>query len=748
VAVQYVSAGTAASGAAAITVALPATRQTDDLLLLLVETANQAVTTPSGWTEAPSSPQGTGTAAGTAATRLSLFYRWVDGTETNASVADSGDHQTAQIICYRGVDLSNPFNASAGSVKDTASTAVTFPSVTTTVDNCRVLLIEAHALPDSNSTAIVSGHTNANLTDIIEQLDQNTNAGNGGGFSLADGAMETAGATGTSSATLTTSSVGAHITLALQPFVELQQLTLTADPAAVDAVGSDAGISRQFPPLPAEASAVALSGTDALLFKGMTLAVDAASFQIDQFDATTTATRRLVAAASSFGVAERTAGLVAARTLVAAQAQFDLQAPDTGLEKHYKLSAEAAAYAVSGLDALVGKSYGLSAAPGAFAAGFQDAELVPDLNEPPQMPEVNGAELLWYEILGEPIPSRDIQADQGAFDAALVAAKVLYGRTVTAAAGSFSAAANTNAFRRTYSLKADLAAFTQAGADSLLKTARKLVADTDSFSHAGQPAGVLYGRVVSAEARTHAFAGVAMNFKFQRFLRAVLAGVDAVVLDATLFKSLNFSAAGAVFSTNAYFEPGYIDGAYFTGEAKLLRQYPVQANVGGFALGSSQTTFRKTKLFIADAGGFALAGTNTGVRTNRRMLAATVGYAHQPYDIGFSWQHVMRPFPEAFDVARIDAAIKKIITLYADGAAYTLEGYSSRPFFSSLPRAEDYVMRPLELRGTLRPVELRQTVRPQEMTTAVRPQDLRGAIRPAEDRTSERGEESRYAEHE
>lgn len=237
-AVEYISIGSVAANAAAITVGLPASRQTDDLLLLLVETANQDVTLTgtdsSNWVQLTSSPQGTGTAAGTAATRLTVYYRWVDGTEANIGVGDSGDHQIAQIINYRGVDTTNPFNAQAGSTRTTAGTTVTYPSVVTTVDDCMVLLMEAHSLPDSNSTAITSGYTNANLTSITERMDQNTNAGNGGGFSLAEGIKATAGTVGTSSAT-TTSSVGGMITLALKP---APLPTRTGDLAATE-TGSD-----------------------------------------------------------------------------------------------------------------------------------------------------------------------------------------------------------------------------------------------------------------------------------------------------------------------------------------------------------------------------------------------------------------------------------------------------------------------------------------------------------------------------
>jgi hypothetical protein len=177
-----------------------------------------------GW-QLTSSPQGTGTAGGTAATRLSVFYRWVTGTEAAPGVGDSGDHQIARIIAYSGVHPTTPFNVQTGNVKTTASTAVTFPSVTTTVADCMILLMEAHALPDSTSTAIISGQTNANLSAITERMDNNTNAGNGGGFSLTEGIKATAGATGTTSATLTTSATQGWITLALQPAPVAQSLT-------------------------------------------------------------------------------------------------------------------------------------------------------------------------------------------------------------------------------------------------------------------------------------------------------------------------------------------------------------------------------------------------------------------------------------------------------------------------------------------------------------------------------------------
>ena len=728
-AIQYVSEGVAAAGAGAITVSLPGTAAVGDLFLMLVETANQAVSAPSGWLEAPSSPQGVGTAAGTASTRISVFYCFVDGSQTNPTIADSGDHQVAKIICYRGVDPVNPFNASAGSTKATASTTVTFPSVTTTVDGCRVLLIEAHALPDSNSTAIVSGHTNANLTDILEQLDQNTNAGNGGGFSLAGGTMEFAGATGTTSATLTTSAVGAHVTLALRPFVELQQLTMPADTASFTVAGQSAGVARQFPALAAAASSFALSGQDALLFKGVTAAAAPVDFAVDQFDAAITASRKLTADAASFSADAFDAGALTSRKLTADVAAFDVAGLSAGVIKGYRLTAEAASFTLAVEPASIGKAYKLLAEVAAFDFAAIDAGLVADLKEAPQRPEVNGAEILWYEILGEPIPARDIQVDSVGFDTAGIDAKLLYGRSVPAGPATTFAATGVDAtFRRTYSLKADLAEFSQTGQDALLKTARKLVSDVASFAHAGQPAGVLYGRTVKADVGVYALSGVAMNFKFQRFLRPILAELSVSGLDAVLRKAKTFKAEAGTLSVSGYFEPGYIDPGYFTSEAKLLRQYPLAANVGQYTMASTDTTFRKTKLFIADGGSFGLSGINTRLLTARRVLAQTEGFGVQVYDIGFAWQHVMRPQPGAFDLSGLDAAVKKIITLYADSGSYSLDGYETRPYFSSLSHARDYVMRPMEIRSVARPAENRT------------------ALRPAEDRNSSRQSEDRYTE--
>jgi hypothetical protein len=215
----FQAAGTAQAGAGALTVAWP-THQANDIGLLVIETANQAVTlgTNAGdWTPVTNSPQGTGTAGGTAATQLAVFWsRATSSTMGSVGINDSGNHERAQILTFRGVITSgNPWDVTAGNVAATASTAVSIPGATTTVENTLVVAIVANGT--DTTTGQTSGWTNANLTGLTEQADGNASNGNGGGFGVATGVMATAGAYGATTATLATSSVQGLMSIALRP---------------------------------------------------------------------------------------------------------------------------------------------------------------------------------------------------------------------------------------------------------------------------------------------------------------------------------------------------------------------------------------------------------------------------------------------------------------------------------------------------------------------------------------------------
>lgn len=211
----YVNKSAFASGTGALTVGAVASVVVDDLLLLFVESANQTIATPSGWTEAPSSPQFTGTAAAAGGVRLGVFYKWATGADTTQSVADTGDHTTAIKMAFRGVDKTTPFNTNAGSTQ-TATTAMSFPGVTTTVADC--LIVHGCAQDtDAASTATSGTPTNANLTSLTERHDQTVASGVGGGLVVLTGIKATAGATGNTTSTGSTSVTHAYVTLALTP---------------------------------------------------------------------------------------------------------------------------------------------------------------------------------------------------------------------------------------------------------------------------------------------------------------------------------------------------------------------------------------------------------------------------------------------------------------------------------------------------------------------------------------------------
>ena len=191
-----------------------------DLILIFLESANEAFTAVTGYLQAPSSPQSLGTAAAANATRLTIFYKFADGTETTYVTGDSGDHNAVGSLVIRGVDRVNPFNANAG---DTAAAPggvapfiSTCPAVTTTVPECMIIIAVATDY-DANSTAVFSNPTNANLTSLTERIDGTTAQQDGGGLGVFTGLKATAGSTGTTTVTQVASEETARITLALAP---------------------------------------------------------------------------------------------------------------------------------------------------------------------------------------------------------------------------------------------------------------------------------------------------------------------------------------------------------------------------------------------------------------------------------------------------------------------------------------------------------------------------------------------------
>ena len=212
----FQAAGTAQSGTGAITVAWPA-HQAGDIALLFVESCGgQAATlsTPAGFANVTNSPQATG--SGTNGTRITVFWcRATSSSMSSPTVADPGNHVYGRILTFRNVVATgNPWDVTAGGTKATASTTTTFGAVTTSVDN--TLIVLAASRDNDSAAAAWSGWTNANLSSLTERSDEGTTSGNGGGVGVATGVKSTAGGTGQTTATVT-SSVDGHMTIALKP---------------------------------------------------------------------------------------------------------------------------------------------------------------------------------------------------------------------------------------------------------------------------------------------------------------------------------------------------------------------------------------------------------------------------------------------------------------------------------------------------------------------------------------------------
>lgn len=215
----FVGAGNPDYGNLAITPSLPSGIATNDILLLFIETANQAITipTPNGgtWTEVTNSPQGTGTAGGTAA-RLTVFWSRYNGTQGAPTTSDSGSHQAGQIIAIRGATLSgNPWNITAGGVQGTASASASIPGATTTAANTFVVTAIGTSGPQSAGYSNFSSWTNSNLASLTERGDQTGTVGTGWGLGIATGTKATAGAYGNTAVTLGTAALQAMMSIAI-----------------------------------------------------------------------------------------------------------------------------------------------------------------------------------------------------------------------------------------------------------------------------------------------------------------------------------------------------------------------------------------------------------------------------------------------------------------------------------------------------------------------------------------------------
>ncbi|MBI5526945.1 MAG: hypothetical protein HY897_11475, partial [Deltaproteobacteria bacterium] len=164
---SFVAAGTIASAAGgAITPGMPAGVLANDVLLLVLETADEAVTVSGGtetWAQVTNSPQ---SVAG--ATRLTVFWaRASQDAPTSPTTAGPANHVIGRMIAVRGVITSgNPWDVTSGGTEAVSDTTGSITGAATTVIDTLVVAAMATDLPDGNGTANFSGWANASLASV------------------------------------------------------------------------------------------------------------------------------------------------------------------------------------------------------------------------------------------------------------------------------------------------------------------------------------------------------------------------------------------------------------------------------------------------------------------------------------------------------------------------------------------------------------------------------------------------------
>lgn len=169
----------------------------DDLMILTVTTANQAVATPSGWTQLPNSPMGRGTAGSAGGLLIAVFYKIATGADSTLTLADAGSFTLGHKIAFRGVDTTNPIAAYAsGDPAPSLANNMFFADVTTTANNQTVVFIAATDF-DAALTNVANVYTDntGQLVGLTEHVDTAVTAGAGGSITVASATQPTIGTT-------------------------------------------------------------------------------------------------------------------------------------------------------------------------------------------------------------------------------------------------------------------------------------------------------------------------------------------------------------------------------------------------------------------------------------------------------------------------------------------------------------------------------------------------------------------------
>lgn len=217
--ITFVNVGAEATGTGAVTPALPASMQSNDICVLVATTitAGTVTITATGsitiWTAITGSPVDV-----TLGEKLYVWWgRWTSGT-TGPTVTPGGDHIEAGIGAWRNcLGSGSPIDVSQTGTETVSDTTFSFAtSISTTVNGAMCIAICTTG-QDIATNGRFTTMTDGSLTSLAERIDYCTSSGSGGGFALDEGYKATTGVVGTWASTLLVASTKAYISFALKP---------------------------------------------------------------------------------------------------------------------------------------------------------------------------------------------------------------------------------------------------------------------------------------------------------------------------------------------------------------------------------------------------------------------------------------------------------------------------------------------------------------------------------------------------
>lgn len=216
----FVAKGNLVTGTGALNVAYPAGLALNDILILQLCTSDAGANTSGAFGGTKIADQGSG-GGGSTDCRSTAFWVLSDGTETGTvNVDDAGAATTARMTAWRGVDPTTPIQADINTTfSGSLNTSVNFGFITTTVDNCMVILM--HAAGDNNTT---STSAKRNLATITEEYDDVVTTHDDYNMQMQYGVLVSTGVTGAAfTATQVGSEQEANLLFALNPIPDTLQ---------------------------------------------------------------------------------------------------------------------------------------------------------------------------------------------------------------------------------------------------------------------------------------------------------------------------------------------------------------------------------------------------------------------------------------------------------------------------------------------------------------------------------------------